>query len=90
MSQTCYIVTAFHLYVDCIIPYTASTAIVPPTSILYESVFSILPSVGPYPSTIVLLSMRAMIHPWQPFSFSTNPSLAVRRSMSEVVVLNMS
>jgi hypothetical protein len=64
LSKTCYIVDAFQLYIDCIIPYNVSTAIVPRTSVLYEVVSSMCPSVGPYRSMIVVLSMHAIIHTW--------------------------
>jgi hypothetical protein len=89
LSHTCAIIAVFYLYTNCIIPYTASTVLVPQTFVRYEVVSSILPSVGPYPSMVVVLSMCAMIHPWYPFAFSTDPSLAVPRLMSDGMVLNM-
>jgi hypothetical protein len=64
LSQTSSRFAAFHFYINCIIPYTASTSIVPHTFVLYKVVSSILPSVGTQPLMIVVLSMRTIIHPW--------------------------
>jgi hypothetical protein len=51
---------------------------VPKTSIRYDFVHWILPLVGPCSSMMVTLSSVATIQPWYHFSFSTEPSLAVR------------
>jgi hypothetical protein len=50
---------------------------VPHTSVLFDVVSCIRPSLGPCPSIIIVLSVRATIHSLSPRSFSTDALLAV-------------
>jgi hypothetical protein len=61
-------------------------AIVPKTYVRYDVVYFILQSVGQFPSMLVAFSGVATIQPWYPFSFSTEPSLAVQSAMVSGIV----